>query len=115
MIAGPGCSSVGDGLLSELGPFRVSSSENLTLNPHSWNKGIKHSPPDLTDQKKKTHFSVLSSVGIWGFFFLKKKTIRVSIMRTPILLTPVGYGLFDGIFFFDSIRAYISCKKSLHT
>jgi hypothetical protein len=38
-VTGPGCSSVGDGLLTELGPFRVSSSGNLTLNKHSWNKG----------------------------------------------------------------------------
>ncbi|XP_024375470.1 serine carboxypeptidase-like 22 isoform X2 [Physcomitrium patens] len=35
---GPGCSSVGDGLLTELGPFRVSYSGNLTFNEHSWNK-----------------------------------------------------------------------------
>jgi hypothetical protein len=36
---GPGCSSIGDGLLSELGPFRVTASEDLILNEHSWNKG----------------------------------------------------------------------------
>lgn len=36
---GPGCSSVGDGLLTELGPFRVSSSGNLRFNKHSWNRG----------------------------------------------------------------------------
>ncbi|CAM6070730.1 unnamed protein product [Sphagnum tenellum] len=36
---GPGCSSIGDGFLSELGPFRVTSSESLILNEHSWNKG----------------------------------------------------------------------------
>ncbi|CAK9273574.1 unnamed protein product [Sphagnum jensenii] len=35
---GPGCSSIGDGLLSELGPFRVTASEDLILNEHSWNK-----------------------------------------------------------------------------
>lgn len=35
---GPGCSSVGDGLLTELGPFRVSSSGSLTVNRHSWNR-----------------------------------------------------------------------------
>jgi carboxypeptidase C (cathepsin A) len=38
-FAGPGCSSIGDGLLSELGPFRVTASEDLILNEHSWNKG----------------------------------------------------------------------------
>jgi hypothetical protein len=38
-FAGPGCSSIGDGFLSELGPFRVTTSESLTLNEHSWNKG----------------------------------------------------------------------------
>jgi serine carboxypeptidase-like clade 2 len=36
---GPGCSSIGDGLLSELGPFRVNASEDLILNEQSWNKG----------------------------------------------------------------------------
>jgi hypothetical protein len=39
-FAGPGCSSIGDGLLSELGPFRVTASgKDLILNEHSWNKG----------------------------------------------------------------------------
>ncbi len=39
-FAGPGCSSIGDGLLSELGPFRVNASaEDLILNEYSWNKG----------------------------------------------------------------------------
>ncbi len=39
-FAGPGCSSIGDGLLSELGPFRVNAfEEDLILNEHSWNKG----------------------------------------------------------------------------
>jgi hypothetical protein len=39
-FAGPGCSSIGDGLLSELGPFRVTASEeDLILNEYSWNKG----------------------------------------------------------------------------
>jgi hypothetical protein len=38
-FAGPGCSSIGDGLLSELGPFRVTASgKDLILNEHSWNK-----------------------------------------------------------------------------
>lgn len=38
--AGPGCSSVGGGMLSELGPFYPTiDGVHLLKNPHSWNKG----------------------------------------------------------------------------
>lgn len=36
---GPGCSSVGNGALAELGPFATNSAgDGLTLNPYSWTK-----------------------------------------------------------------------------
>jgi len=35
---GPGCSSVGGGFMSELGPWYPTASGNLVNNPHSWNK-----------------------------------------------------------------------------
>lgn len=37
-FAGPGCSSIGNGAMSELGPFFVKSdSKTLYENPHAWN------------------------------------------------------------------------------
>jgi carboxypeptidase C (cathepsin A) len=37
---GPGCSSVGGGMLSELGPFYPTlDGVHLLKNPYSWNKG----------------------------------------------------------------------------
>jgi serine carboxypeptidase-like clade 2 len=40
MIAGPGCSSVGYGAASELGPLRVSTfAAGLEFNKFAWNKG----------------------------------------------------------------------------
>ena len=37
---GPGCSSIGGGMLSELGPFYPTlDGAHLLRNPHSWNKG----------------------------------------------------------------------------
>ena len=35
---GPGCSSIGGGLLTELGPFFPASRNTLRSNPHSWHK-----------------------------------------------------------------------------
>lgn len=35
---GPGCSSIGGGFLSELGPFYPDKHKGLSSNPHSWNK-----------------------------------------------------------------------------
>jgi len=35
---GPGCSSIGGGLMTELGPFRPNPDSTLSINPNSWNK-----------------------------------------------------------------------------
>lgn len=40
VYAGPGCSSIGDGAMTELGPFRVNSdARTLWLNGNAWNNG----------------------------------------------------------------------------
>lgn len=39
-MAGPGCSSIGSGAMTELGPFRVNpDGETLWLNEYAWNNG----------------------------------------------------------------------------
>lgn len=46
---GPGCSSVGGGMLSELGPFYPTpDGAHLLKNPYSWNKGRNRIPFRLT-------------------------------------------------------------------
>ena len=38
--AGPGCSSLGIGAMTELGPFRVNpDGKTLSRNRHAWNNG----------------------------------------------------------------------------
>lgn len=38
MHSGPGCSSVGGGFMTELGPFYPDSDLKLKANPYAWNK-----------------------------------------------------------------------------
>jgi carboxypeptidase C (cathepsin A) len=41
-MAGPGCSSVGGGAFTELGPFYPrGDGRGLTINKYAWNKGKK--------------------------------------------------------------------------
>jgi len=41
IIAGPGCSSIGGGAFTELGPFYpTGDARGLRRNPKSWNKGF---------------------------------------------------------------------------
>jgi hypothetical protein len=37
LVAGPGCSSLGGGLFSELGPWYPNAQGTLDANPYSWN------------------------------------------------------------------------------
>lgn len=37
LIGGPGCSSIGGGLMTENGPFSPDKNGKLILNPYSWN------------------------------------------------------------------------------
>lgn len=39
-ISGPGCSSLGDGAMLEIGPFFVNSdNRTLSINRYAWNNG----------------------------------------------------------------------------
>lgn len=44
IVAGPGCSSIGGGAFTELGPFYpTGDGRGLRRNSKSWNKGFSHS------------------------------------------------------------------------
>ncbi|KAH7372438.1 hypothetical protein KP509_17G004300 [Ceratopteris richardii] len=54
---GPGCSSVGGGAFTEIGPFRPHlGGRRLALNPYSWNKGaLLYSPSGVGFSYSKTN------------------------------------------------------------
>ena len=69
---GPGCSSLG-GMFTELGPFVISSTGNVSLNPFSWNKvanvlfleqpaGVGFSYPNLPANDTVTAFETYKAL-----------------------------------------------------
>lgn len=59
VFSGPGCSSIGGGAFTELGPFFPrGDGRGLVVNKHSWNRGFP-STFILSRKKKKSHRNLI--------------------------------------------------------